>query len=32
MEEDISSINYSADVFIFADKTNNICRGPIEQY
>ena len=32
MKEDISSINSSPDVFIFADKTNNICKALPEQY
>ena len=32
MKEDISSINSSPDVFIFADKTNNIYKAPPEQY
>ena len=32
MKEDISSINSSADVFIFAHKTNNIYKAPPEQY
>ena len=31
MKEDISSINSSLDVFIFADKTNNIYKAPPEQ-
>ena len=30
-KEDISSINSSPDVFIFADKTNNIYKAPPEQ-
>ena len=32
MKEDISSINSSPDVFISADKTNNIYKAPPEQY
>ena len=32
MKEDISSINSSLDVLIFADKTNNIYKAPPEQY
>ena len=32
MTEDIASINSSPDVFIFADKTNNIQQAPPEQY
>ena len=32
MKEDISSINSSPDVFIFAVKTNNIHKTPPEQY
>ena len=32
MTEDIASINSSPDVFIFADKTNNIYKAPPEQY
>ena len=32
MKEDISIINSSSDVFIFADKTNNIYKAPPEQY
>ena len=32
MKEDISSINSSPDVFIFADKTNNIYKALPEQY
>ena len=32
MKEDISSINSSPDVFIFADKTNDIYKAPLEQY
>ena len=32
MKQDISSINSSADVFIFADKTNNIYKAPPEQH
>ena len=32
MKEDISSINYSPDVFIFEDKTNNIYKARPEQY
>ena len=32
MKEDISNINSSPDVFIFANKTNNIYKAPPEQY
>ena len=32
MKEDISSINFPQDVFIFADKTNNIYKAPPEQH
>ena len=32
MKDDISSINSSLNVFIFADKTNNIYKAPPEQY
>ena len=32
MKEDMSSINSSLDVFIFADKTGNIYKAPQEQY
>ena len=32
MKENISSINSSPDVLIFADKTNNIYKAPPEQY
>ena len=32
MKEDISSINFPPDVFIFPDKTNNIYKAPSEQY
>ena len=32
MKEDISSINYSPDVFIFEDKTDNIYKARPEQY
>ena len=32
IKEDMSSINSSADVFIFAVETNNIYKAPPEQY